>query len=102
MVGETVMKFETDIPTFERLKQCFEERYPKISANLLSADYALKELGFVKTVPCIIEVVATEEEIKVVVDDALQLEIDAYSCDEEDGEVWKLYERYGWLYDFFS
>ncbi len=95
------MTIETDIPTYERLKKCLSERYPTITVRLMSADYALEKLGFVETVPCVIEVGPTDDEISSVVEDALGLEIDAFQLDDENSEEWKLYERYGWLYDFF-
>ena len=102
MVGELVMKIETDIPTYQRLKECLSERYPTISVKLLSADYALKKLGFVEAVPCVIDVVATDEEISLVAEDAYDLEIAAFQIDDENSEEWELYERYGWLYDFLQ
>lgn len=78
------MKIETDIPTYERLKLCLSERYPEIPVRLLSADYALKQLGFVIKVPCVIEVVATEEEITSIIEDALDLEIAAFQIYDEN------------------
>lgn len=102
MAGEKVMKIETNIPTYERLKECLSERYTTITVKLLSADYALKKLGFVETVPCVIEVVSTDDEISSVIEDAFDLEIAAFQIDDENSEEWKLYERYGWLYDFFQ
>lgn len=102
MAGEKVMRIETDISTYERLKECLSERYPTITVKLLSADYALKKLGFVEKVPCVIEVVSTEDEISSVVEDAFDLEIAAFQIDDENSEEWELYERYGWLYDFLQ
>lgn len=96
------MRIETNMPTYERLKKCLSERYPHISVTVISSDPMLEQLRFVDTVPCVVEVIATEEEIATVADDALQLEIDAFSCDDESSEEWKLYERYGWLYLFFE
>ena len=96
------MRIETNMPTYERLKKCLSERYPHITVDLISSDPILKQLGFVDVIPCVIDVNATEDEIGSVVDDAIQLEIDAFSRDDESSEEWKLYERYGWLYLFFE
>ncbi len=96
------MRIETDMPTYKRLKQCLSELYPHITVNLISSDPMLEQLGFVDTIPCVVEVVATEEEIRSVADDALQLEIDAFCCDDESSEEWQLYEKYGWLFEIFE
>ena len=96
------MRIETDMPTYERLKLCLSERYPQITVELISSDPMLKQLGFVNVIPCVIEVIATEEEIFAVADDALQLESDAFCCDDESSEEWQLYEKYGWLYELFD
>lgn len=95
------MKIETDIPTYERLKSCLSERYPDVKVRLLVSDPMLKKLGFVEVVPCTIELIATHEQAKHIMDDAIDLEVDAFCIDDEKSEEWKLYERYTWLFDFF-
>lgn len=96
------MRIETDMPTYERLKQCLSDRYPHITVELISSDPMLYQLGFVPVIPCVIEVVGTEEDITAVADDALQLEIDAFQINDENSEEWELYKKFGWLYELLE
>lgn len=95
------MIYETDMPTYEDLVKCMSELYPEIKIELKSSDPMLAKLGFVEKIPCEIDVQATEEQIKNIMDDAIDFEVAAFSIDNEKSKEWKLYERYGWLFDFF-
>lgn len=95
------MIYETDMPTYENLVRCMSELYPNIKIELKSSDSMLAKLGFVEKIPCEVDVHATEEQIKSVMDDAIDFEVAAFNIDDEKSKEWKLYERYGWLFDFF-
>ena len=102
------MIIETDIPTYEKLKNCMSEWRPDIEIELLATDPAFQSLGFSDTIPCTIEIKATEDEILELMDAAMDLETSAYMAEddpkatrEEIREAYAEYERYGWLYSFF-
>lgn len=95
------MKIEIDIPTYERLRACLSERYPDVKVRLIASDPMLKKLGFVEAVSCTIDLIATQEQAEQIMDDAIDLEVAAFNVDDERSEEWKLYEQYGWLFDFF-
>ncbi|MGN1098069.1 MAG: hypothetical protein ACI4SS_04145 [Clostridia bacterium] len=97
-------RIETDIPTYEKLKQSLSEIYPDIKVELVDSDPALFNLGFVLTVPCTVDVYATKEQIEEIMDIAMHYEINAYNTADYpkyDDPDYILYERYGWLWDFF-
>ena len=93
------MKYETDMPTYLRLKQCLSKIYPQAEVILLSSDPMLKELGFVETVPCTIELNITEAQRDEIRDMAIQFETDAVDK-PENSAAYKEYCKYGWLFDF--
>jgi len=103
------MRMETDIPTYELLVKCLSELNPDIEVELIETDPALKNLGFVKEVPCTIEIKATDEQILEIEEMALDFEIE-YLTDLDDAGVTaqqrreseKNYKRYGWLNGFFD
>lgn len=95
------MIYVTDMPTYENLVRCMSELYPNIKIELKSSDPMLARLGFVKEIPCEVDVQATEEQIENIMDDAIGFEAAAFNIDDEKSKEWKLYERYGWLWSFF-
>ena len=99
--GAHTMKIETDMLTYERLHRCLSERFPDVKVQLITSDPMLKKLGFAEKVPCTIDVIATDDQAKQIMDDAIDIEVRAFMIDDKDSEEWKQYERYGWLYDFF-
>ncbi len=99
------MQYETDMTTYLLLKQCLSEIYPQVEVTLLASDPMLKELGFVETVPCKIELNITKEQRDEILDIVLQYEIDAFNTQEgkepsENSIAYKGYCKYGWLLDF--
>ena len=70
-------------------------------------DEQLYNLGFSKTIPCIVELNATEETIEEASDIAIGYEINAYNTPDgryppSDDEDYILYEKYGWIWDLFN
>jgi hypothetical protein len=99
------MQYKTDMETYLRLKQCLSELYPEVEVTLLQSDPMLKQLGFVESVPCIIELNITEEQRNAIRDKVIQFEVDAFNTIDgtypsENSEDYKNYCKYGWLFDF--
>ena len=99
------MIIETTETTYLNLKECLNEIYPSIKVELITRDPALKALGFVKEVPCVIKVEATSKQLEDVLDLAIDYEVAAYNTPsgfpDEKSKEYRDYKRYGWLFDFF-
>ena len=96
------MKYAISFSTYESLKECLSEIYPQVEVKLLEKDTALRDLGFVDYIPCIVELVATDEQIEEIIDMGHQYEIDAYNTETGDDPLpgdpnYRLYLKYGWL-----
>ena len=81
----------------------------KLDIEILSVvvDKQLFNLGFVEKIPYVVELKATEEVIKNASEIAMDYEINAYNTPNgdypsNDDENYKLYEKYGWIWDLFN
>lgn len=91
---------------FENFKDTLERFRPGIKLEIVQCDDALEWLGFCNSAPCVVNIYLTEEEIDNLMDDLMQLEIDAYNT--ETGEdplpndpLYLEYKEFGWLWDYF-
>lgn len=57
---------------------------PDMITRIVSIDHALFQLGLVSYVPCTLEIEASEDKIRELVDEVYQMEIDAYNYDNQD------------------
>ncbi len=90
---------------FEELQKCMARFRPEIKLILGECDDMLERLGFCNYAPCIIYVDVTEQEMDALVDDLIQIEIDAYNLEGEplpNDTCFLLYKEFGWMWDYFE
>lgn len=104
----------------EECKQLLFELRPNVKVNILDGDVNLYKLGFIDYYPCVLEIYMSEEEIDDLMDEILDMEINAFNIDERLllKDSWELtdeekimkksakkymkrYERYAPLYGIF-
>ncbi len=100
-----MLYIETDF-SFEDIKRALQEVYPSARPEHIVTDYVLKQLGFVDYPPCIFSLDMTWNEYEEMMDELMQLEIDAFNTPDgkmpaEDDPAYQRYGKYGWLWDMF-
>lgn len=95
-----------DIKVYEQLKNDLLEIYPQVKIELLHVDKALFDLKISSTIPCTINIDATEEQIEEIMDRVMKFETDAFntpdgSLPSDDNPDYLLYKKYGWIWSFF-
>ena len=99
-------KIEMSKTVYESLKSDLEKFRPNIQLILVECDDALERLGFCESAPCIVHVDLTEEEMELLLDDLMQLEIDAYNTETgkdplPNDPFYLLYREFGWMWGVF-
>ena len=99
-------KFQVTKIIYKQLEENLSRFRPNIQLILVECDEALERLGFCESAPCIVCVDLTEEELETLLDDLLQLEIDAYNTGTGNDPLpndpsYLLYEQFGWMRGIF-
>ncbi len=92
---------KTDIETYKLLKERIAEIAPEIQVNLISSDENLFNLGFTDHIPCVIEIVATKNQIIHLTELCYDFEESGYDFPENSPE-YKKYKRYTWIANWFN
>ena len=99
-------KLELSKKEYELFKNTLAEFRPNIKIELIQCDEALERLGFCESAPCIIHVDLTKEDMETLIDELMQLEMDAFNT--ETGEdplpndpLYMLYKKFGWMWGYF-
>lgn len=106
MIG--ILRLENmDKKTYIKLKECIAEIAPDIKVEFITEDVNLYNLGFVKNIPCSINIIASEKRIEELINICIQFEIDAFNTldgeyPKESDEAYKKYIRYAWIYDILN
>lgn len=95
------MIIKTVIETYKLLKERIAEIAPEIQINLISSDENLFKLGFTDRIPCIIEIVATEDQINRLIDLCYDFENYGFDSPENSPEYIK-HKRYTWIATWFN
>jgi len=100
----SVIYLNVDKVLYNQISVLLPDIWPNIKINLLVADENLEKLGFCKSAPCLMTIDLSENEYEQLLDELLQLEIDAYNT--PDGRVpsdkdpnYIRYRKYGWMWD---
>lgn len=76
---------------------------PKVKFNLITNDGTLAKSDFVKESICFVEI--SEDDLFDVMESSLDYEVSVFNVADDkidmDSESYRLYSRYGWIYDFF-
>lgn len=98
-------KLELPLDEYQRLEKCLSEIHPEINLVLVSCDYALADLGFVESPPCVIKVELTEQECEALLYELMRYEVDAFNQPDdqisEKTPAYQTYVKYGWMWDIF-
>lgn len=95
----SIYKIELSLEVYEKMKQCLSEIHPEIILNLVSCDYQLASLGFVKSPPCVVEFDLTDEQMNNLLDELMELETDSVEMPKDSPE-YQAYEKYGWMWSY--
>ncbi|NCC16948.1 MAG: hypothetical protein EOM28_11525 [Clostridia bacterium] len=95
------MIIKTVIETYELLKERIAEIAPEIQVDLITSDENLFKLGFTDRIPCVVEIVATEDQINRLIDLCYDFEASGYDFPEKSPEYIK-YKRYAWIATWFN
>lgn len=97
---------ETDKVIFEKLSVHLPELFPNINFKLIYADETLEKLGLARSAPCLICLDLSPDEYDELLDDLLQLEIDACNTPKyppaENDPAYIRYKKYCWMYGVFA
>lgn len=103
--GKWERQLEMDKDSYDTLQEFVREVYPQIKVSLVEADGMLFNMGFSDRVPCIVKIEVTEEQVNEILDITMWYEINAFNneCDYnyKNDHDYMLYEKYGWIWDFF-
>ena len=91
-------RLKISLEVYEKLKMCLGEIRPGFNVILTFCDYALSDLGFVSSPPCIVDVLIDTKEMNTLLDELMEYETDSVDMPESSLQ-YKRYERYGWMYD---
>ena len=99
-------KIEITKEVYENLKKDLAKFRPNIALILVECDEALERLGFCESAPCIVHIDLSEEEMEILLDDLIQLEVDAYNTETgahplPDDPFYLLYKGFGWMWGVF-
>lgn len=99
------LEIETDMDTYLKLKDDIADLMPSIHIELIVVDEMLHKLGFIETIPCTIEIQATDDQIEELRDICYQFEIDAFntldgSDPPQNDPNYIKYEKYTWIADW--
>jgi len=73
----SVIYLNVDKVLYNQISVLLPDIWPNIKINLLVADENLEKLGFCKSAPCLMTIDLSENEYEQLLDELLQLEIDA-------------------------
>ena len=93
-----------DKNTYSQINELLPDIWPEIQIELLVMDENLERLGFCESAPCRVSVDLSAEEYEQLLDELMQLEIDAYNTRDgknplEDDPEYIRYCKYGWMWD---
>lgn len=97
---------ETNMCSFEKIEKLLPDIYPSAKLSHIVTDYTLCNLGFSKMPFCIFALDMTWDEYENMMNELIQLEIDAYNTKDgkepaKDDPYYQKYLKYGWLWDLF-
>lgn len=95
---------ETTKAEYEIISQRLLELRPNLKITVLSCDENLERLGFCRSAPCLISFDLDSKECKLLMDELMHMEIDAYYPEPvlENTPAYKRYRRYGFLWDVLN
>ena len=101
-----MLYIETNIASYETIRRSLDAVYPEAKTEHITTDYALKALMLIDYPPCIFSLDMTWDEYDRMMDELMQIEIDAFNTDNleisfENNECYLKYLEHGWLWDLF-
>ena len=94
------LKLEKSI--YDKIKKLLPDICPNVQFSLVMADNNLMRLGFSCEIPCVAAFQLDENGFDQMLDDLMQLEIDAFNtpCGEPapNDSVYQKYLKYGWMW----
>ena len=101
------MKIEMTKEQYISLKEFIEINKLNIDIASVIVDEQLYNLGFSEKTPYAVELIALEEVFEEASEIAIGYEVDAFNTPNgeypsTDTESYKLYEKYGWIWDLFN
>lgn len=88
---------------YDEMKTLLPDICPNVEFSLVVADENLKLLGLCSDVPCIVAFDLDKDEFNQMMDELIQLEIDAFNVPggdpPPDDPDYQRYIKYGWMWD---
>ncbi len=100
-------RLETTKPLYEKIKELLPDIWPNIQIRLMSEDSNLVRLGFVDSVPCVVELDVDEKQFEEILYSFYDLEVDAYNTEDgkdppQNDPFYQKYLKYGWIGDVLA
>lgn len=101
---EYCVYINTDKMCYERIKALLPDIKPDIKITLVCCDDNLEKMGFCSSAPCIVCFDLSLDELEKLLDDLMQIEVDAFNTADgndppENDPYYQKYLKYGWLWD---
>lgn len=101
------MKLEMPKSIYLRFFELLPELHPEIKIHLISCDEMLQELGFCDDAPCVVKFDFTNTDYEELLDELMQLEINAYNTHNGENPKpsdpdYQKYLRYGWMWNWLN
>lgn len=93
-----------DKERYTQINTLLPDIWPNVKIDLLSVDENLEKLGFCESAPCLVSIDLSEDEYEQLLDELMDLEIDAYNTPDgksppDNDPAYIRYRKYGWMWD---
>ncbi len=91
---------------FDIIRERLHDIFPNVKFSLAVCDENLQTMGLCSDAPCIVALDLYNSDFSEMMDELMQLEVDAYITSDgddpdEDNPLYQRYLRYGMLWDIF-